>query len=278
MRRAPFRGLNPLAVVEREVETLLDRLGRAAENFLWHTGAMTTLFFQAWLAVFSPPFRGRQLLDQMVRIGVESLPIALLTAGFTGAVFVLQTGQELAKWGAKVYSSGISAIGFAREIGPVLTSVVLAGRVGAGITAEIGTMKVTEQIDALKSLATDPVSYLVTPRLLAATIMLPAVTVLAIFIGLAGGLVVGVLLLNIPLNQYVTTVFTWLEYDHYLTGIAKTIVFGMIIAIVGCHFGFETGWGAEGVGEATTGSVVTASILILISDFFMTAWILFILP
>ena len=278
MRRAPFRGLNPLAVVEREVETFLDRLGEGAEEFLRHAGAMTALLFQAFAAAFAPPFRGRQLIEQMVRIGVESLPIALLTAGFTGAVFVLQTGQELAKWGAKVYSSGISAIGFAREIGPVLTSVVLAGRVGAGITAEIGTMKVTEQIDALKTLATNPVSYLVTPRLMAAMVMLPAVTVLAICVGLVGGLIVGVLLLNIPLNQYVTTVFTWLEYDHYLTGIAKTVVFGMIIAIVGCHFGFEAGWGAEGVGEATTRSVVTASILILISDFFMTAWILFFLP
>ena len=278
MRRKPFRGLNPLAVVEREIETLFDKLGVAAEEFFRQTGEMTLLLLQAVVAAFTPPFRGRILLEQMVRIGVESLPIALLTAAFTGAVFVMQTGQELAKWGAKVYSSGISAIGFAREIGPVLTSVVLAGRVGAGITAEIGTMKVTEQIDALKTLATDPISYLVAPRLIAAMVMLPAITVLAICVGLMGGMVVGVLILNIPISLYITTVFTWLEYPHYLTGILKTLVFGVIIAIVGCHCGFEAGWGAEGVGEATTKSVVTSSILILISDFFLTAWILYFIP
>ncbi|MFH1741060.1 MAG: ABC transporter permease [bacterium] len=278
MRRKPFRGLNPLVVVEREFETYLGKLGVAAEELFRQTGAMTLLLLQAVAAAFTPPFRGRILLEQMVRIGVESLPIALLTAAFTGAVFMMQTGQELAKWGAKVYSSGISAIGFAREIGPVLTSVVLAGRVGAGITAEIGTMKVTEQIDALKTLATDPISYLVAPRLVAATIMLPAITVLAICVGLLGGLVVGVLILNIPVSLYVTTVFTWLEYPHYLTGILKTVVFGVIIAIVGCHCGFEAGWGAEGVGEATTKSVVTSSILILIADFFLSAWILYFIP
>lgn len=278
MRRVPFRGLNPLAVVEREVETFLGGLGMAAEEFLRQAGAMTSLLFQALWAVFIPPLRGRLIVDQMIRIGVESLPIALLTAAFTGAVFVLQTGQELAKYGMKMYSSGISAVGFAREIGPVLTSVVLAGRVGAGITAEIGTMKVTEQIDALKALATDPVSYLVTPRLIAAMLMLPAITVLAICVGLLGGLVVGVLILNLPLGLYVTTVITWLEFPHYLSGIAKTVVFGMIIAVVGCHHGFEAGWGAEGVGVATTRSVVTSSILILVSDFFLTAWILFFIP
>jgi phospholipid/cholesterol/gamma-HCH transport system permease protein len=278
VRKVPFRGRNPLIVVEREVETFLGGLGMAAEEFLRQTGMMTALLFQALWSAFTPPFRGRLIVEQMVRVGVESLPIALLTAAFTGAVFVLQTGQELAKYGMKMYSSGISAVGFAREIGPVLTSVVLAGRVGAGITAEIGTMKVTEQIDALKTLATDPVSYLVTPRLLAAMVMLPAVTVLAICIGLFGGLVVGVLILNIPVALYFNTVFTWLEYPHYLSGIAKTMVFGMIIAIVGCHCGFEAGWGAEGVGVATTRSVVTSSILILVSDFFLTAWILFFLP
>jgi len=274
MKRAPFRGRNPLSVVEREVETL----GLSAEEFFRNAGAMAALFFQAIVAACSRPFRGRIILEQMIRIGVESLPIALLTSAFTGAVFVMQTGEELAKWGAKVYSSGISAIGFAREIGPVLTSVVLAGRVGAGITAEIGTMKVTEQIDALKTLATDPVSYLVSPRLIAAVLMLPAITVLAICVGLTGGLVVGVLILNIPTNQYISTVFTWLEYPHYITGILKTVVFGAIIAVVGCHCGFEAGWGAEGVGEATTRSVVTSSILILIADFFLSAWILYFVP
>nr|HQH74621.1 ABC transporter permease [bacterium] len=207
-----------------------------------------------------------------------SVPIALLTAVFTGMVLVLQTGTQLRPMGMKVYASGISAISFAREIGPVLTSVVLAGRVSAGITAEIGTMKVTEQIDALKTLGTNPVSYLVVPRFIAATVMFPALTILAIAVGIGGGFVVGVTILQITPGMYITNIWKFLTLQDYFSGLFKTIFFGMIVGIVGCFKGFETGFGAQGVGEATTQSVVMSSILILVANFLLTTWIIQIFP
>lgn len=264
--------------IGRRGEGFLERIGASVSGFLDETGKLSQLFFRSVMAAISPPFRWRNISEQMVAIGIESLPIALLTAAFTGMVFVLQTGTALEKFGAKTYAGGISAMGFAREIGPVLTSVVLAGRIGAGITAEIGTMKVTEQIDAMKTLGTDPVSYLVAPRLIAATLMLPAICVLAILVGLAGGYLVGVTSLGIQSGQYIQTVKTWLMLVDYTTGIGKTFIFGMIIAVVGCHCGFGAGWGAEGVGQATTKSVVMGSILILVANYFLTSWIIFLFP
>ncbi len=265
-------------IIEQQAESLFAGLGRAVYDLFDETGRVASLFIRACIAAISPPFRWRIISEQMVSIGIESLPIALLTATFTGMVFVLQTGVELEKFGVKTYSSGIAAIGFAREIGPVLTAVVLAGRVGSGITAEIGTMKVTEQIDALKTLGTDPVGYLVAPRLIASTLMIPAVTVLAILVGLIGGYVVGVTTLGITPGLYVSTVKAWLMPMDYYTGLFKTFFFGAIIGTVGCHCGFETGWGAEGVGQSTTKSVVMASILILIADYFLTSWIIYLYP
>ena len=241
-------------------------------------GQLILLLFSTFRWMLTRRWRIRMILKQMELIGVQSLPIALLTATFTGMVLVLQTGVQLQHLGAKSLASGIAAIALCREIGPVLTSIVLAGRVGAGITAEIGTMKVTEQIDAMRSLATDPIDYLVTPRLVAAIIMLPAITVLADFVGLAGGMVVGVNTLGLSSRQYIDTTFEWLSYRDYATGILKTGVFGMIIAIVGCHYGFHSEGGAAGVGQATTRSVVLSAILILVSNYFLAEWILRIWP
>jgi phospholipid/cholesterol/gamma-HCH transport system permease protein len=237
-------------------------------------GQLVLLLLSAFRWILTRRWRVRMILVQMEQIGIQSLPIALLTATFTGMVLVLQTGVQLQQLGAKSLASGIAAIALCREIGPVLTSIVLAGRVGAGITAEIGTMKVTEQIDAMRSLATDPVDYLVTPRLIAAIVMLPAITVLADFVGLAGGMIVGVNTLGLSCRQYIDTTFEWLSYRDYVTGIIKTFVFGVIIAIVGCHFGFNSQGGAEGVGQATTRSVVMSSILILIANYFLAEWII----
>lgn len=252
----------------------LRSIGSAIHALLIGTGALARLFGQTLLLTFTPPFRYRLIIDQMIQIGIYSIPIALLTSAFTGMVLVLQTGMQLEPLGMKVYASGISAISFAREIGPVLTSVVLAGRVAAGIAAEIGTMKVTEQIDALKTLGANPVDYLVVPRFVAATIMFPSLTVLAIGVGIAGGYFVGTNILQIAPGLYYTNIWKWLTPADYLSGIFKTIFFGMIVAIVGCYKGFNAGFGAQGVGEATTQAVVTASILILIANFFLTSWII----
>ncbi|RJP20961.1 MAG: ABC transporter permease [Candidatus Omnitrophota bacterium] len=265
-------------IIIQETETFLYRIGRRTVDFLEIAGRLAQLFLETVSMCFQRPFRLRLIVEQMVSIGVMSIPIALLTATFTGMVLVLQTGVQLKPLGMKIYSSGISAISFAREIGPVLTSVVLAGRVAAGIAAEIGTMKVTEQIDALKTLGTNPVSYLVVPRFIAATFMFPMLTILAIAMGIGGGFIVGVFLLNITPGLYITNIWKWLALNDYLGGVFKTFFFGMIVAIVGCHKGFETGFGAQGVGEATTQSVVMASILILIANFFLTSWIIQLLP
>lgn len=258
-------------------ESWLSKLGAATIQAFEGVGRLSGLFFQTLALCFKSPFRIRLTLDQMISIGVMSIPIALLTATFTGMVLVLQTGVQLKPLGMKVYSSGISAISFAREIGPVLTSVVLAGRVAAGITAEIGTMKVTEQIDALKTLGTNPISYLVVPRFIASTFMFPALTVLAIGVGIGGGFIVGVLILDITPGLYEENIWKWLKPQDYFSGLFKTIFFGMIVAIVGCYKGFQTGFGAQGVGRATTESVVLASILILVANFILTSWIIQIL-
>lgn len=264
--------------LEKKAEPILTSIGRETSRFFEGTGRLAQLFLQTVAACFMPPWRIRMAIDQMVSIGVMSAPIALLTATFTGMVMVLQTGTQLQPLGMKNYASGISAISFAREIGPTLTSVVLAGRVAAGIAAEIGTMKVTEQIDALKCLGANPVSYLVVPRFIAGTIMFPALTVLAIAVGIGGGLAVGVLLLNIPAGLYITNIWKWLTVQDYVSGIFKTVFFGMIVATVGCHKGFETGFGAQGVGESTTDAVVQSSILILVANFFLTTWIIRLFP
>ncbi|MDP8245716.1 MAG: ABC transporter permease [Candidatus Hinthialibacter antarcticus] len=264
--------------LEQQADTFLSRIGRQTVDTFEAAGRMFYLFVRTIQLTFRPPFRIRLTVDQMIQIGIMSIPIALLTSAFTGMVLVLQTGMQLKPLGMKVYASGISAISFAREIGPVLTSVVLAGRVAAGIAAEIGTMKVTEQIDAMKTLGTDPVDYLVVPRFIAATIMFPALAVLAIGVGIGGGYIVGITVLNIPYGQYDANMWSFLRFEDYLSGLIKTIFFGMIVAIVGCQKGFETGFGAQGVGESTTSAVVTSSILILVANFFLTSWIIQIIP
>lgn len=257
---------------------IFTQVGRNTLSLMEGSGRLAALFFQTIWFCFKPPYRIRMTLEQMVQIGIMSIPIALLTSTFTGMVLVLQTGMQLRPLGMTVYASGISAISFAREIGPVLTSVVLAGRVSAGIAAELGAMKVTEQIDALKTLGANPISYLVVPRFIAATLMFPALTVLSIAVGILGGFVVGVLILNITPGLYISNIWHWLTFEDYVSGIFKTIFFGMIVAIVGCFKGFETNFGAQGVGEATTQAVVLASILILIANFFLTTWIIHLLP
>ena len=247
-------------------------------GFIEQTGEIVLLILNTAIALLTKKPRLRMILQQMEQIGLQSLPIALLTATFTGMVLVLQTGVQLQQLGAKTLASGIAAIALCREIGPVLTSVVLAGRVGAGITAEIGTMKVTEQIDAMRSLATDPIHYLVVPRLVAAALMLPAITVLADCVGIGGGMIVGVNSLGLSSRLYLDNTFEWLSYRDYFSGIFKTVIFGIIIAIIGCYQGFRTEGGAEGVGKSTTRSVVTSSILILISNYFLAEWILRLWP
>jgi phospholipid/cholesterol/gamma-HCH transport system permease protein len=231
---------------------------------------MSCLFARSIAACFKRPLRLKKIVEQMEVIGFNSLPIVILTALFTGMVLVLQTAISLTRFGVREQSGGIAAVAFARELGPVLTAVILSGRVCAGIAAEIGTMKVTEQIDAMQTLGTDPVRYLVVPRLIAATLMVPALCVFSNFIGFLGGYVVGVHHVGIPAGLFIQTAKARVTLSDAVSGIVKTPLFGMIIAVVGCYQGFRATGGAEGVGRATTRAVVASSILVLITNYIQT--------
>lgn len=251
-----------------------DFVGAETLFFLEHCGDFARFLFNGFREAVTPPWQPRLILEQMYLIGVRSLPIAILTAVFVGMVMVLQTGVQLIKFGAKNYVPGVAFIANAREMVPVFTAVVVGARVAASITAELGTMRVTEQIDALEVLNVNPVRYLVVPRLIAMTFMLPLISTLCLVAGYFGGQIVGNASLNInPLEYYsVTLKFAYLE-DVY-GGLTKTIFFGTIIAGTGCYYGFRTYGGAEGVGRATTNAVVVSLILILISDYLLTSLIL----
>jgi phospholipid/cholesterol/gamma-HCH transport system permease protein len=228
--------------------------------------------------MFQPPFKKEHVFEQAKKIGVDSLPIVSLVALFIGIILALQTAVLMQRLGSEMYIASIVALSVVRELGPVLTALIIAGRSGASITAEIGTMTVTEQIDALQTLATNPLQYLVVPRLLAATLMLPILTLYSDIIGILGGYIICVFKLNIASSMYLNITFDALLPKDLFTGLVKSVFFGMIIAFVGCYEGFNVEGGAEGVGKATTNSVVTTFILIIAADCFFTALFYFIFP
>ncbi len=215
-------------------------------------------------------FPMREILRQFEAIGARSTTIVLITALFTGMVLALQTGIALSRFGAKPYVGNVVGLSLVRELGPVLTALMVGGRVGAGITAEIGAMQVTEQVDAIRALGADPVQKLVLPRVVAATLALPLLTICADLVGIGGGMLLAWAQFGIDPNFYLSTVLKTVKLADFLEGISKTFVFGWIIAMVGCFSGLRTTGGTVGVGRATTRTVVAASIAVLISDFFLT--------
>ncbi len=249
-----------------------ERLGAGTTRFLEEAGNLCLLLIHTVGWVVRPPFRVRSLFEQMASVGVSSLPIVTITAIFTGAVLALQTMTGFRRFNAEDLVGTIVALSICRELGPVLTGLIVSGRVGSGMAAELGTMKVTEQIDALETLATDPVNYLVVPRFLAGLVMLPVLTALADVVGMAGGYAVSVFVLHANATIYFRRSMEFLALEDIYTGIVKAAVFGMIISIVGCYKGFVTEGGAEGVGRATTHSVVLSSMLILTANYFITAF------
>lgn len=229
--------------------------------------------------IFVKPFYVGDLFQQMDAIGVGSIGIVLLTGFFTGMVLTLQAGVTLTTFGATDYVGRLIAGSMIRELGPVLAGLMVAGRVGSGIAAQLGSMRVTEQIDALNTLGTDPIKKLVTPRVLACLIMLPVLTVINDFVGIFGGSIIAKFYLGKPASLYWRTVFEQilsggftLKYfpNDFIQGLIKPFVFGGIISLTACYFGLNTSGGTEGVGNATTRTVVTASILILVVDYFLT--------
>jgi phospholipid/cholesterol/gamma-HCH transport system permease protein len=248
------------------VAALGDRVLDAVER----CGRFALLAGLTFRAATRPRFPALETLRQVEAIGTRSTPIVLITAMFTGMVLALQTGIALTRFGAKPYVGSVVGLSLARELAPVLTALMVGGRVGAGITAEIGAMRVTEQVDAIRSMGADPVQKLVLPRVIAATLSLPLLTVLAGVLGVLGGLVIASTQFGIGANFYLQTIFNAVTVEDFLSGIAKTFVFGWIIAMVGCFSGLETTGGTVGVGRATTQAVVISSISVLISDFFLT--------
>ena len=245
-------------------------LGRRTMDMVRYSGGVFVLLLQTLLAIAMPPFRARQTFEQMVKIGVDSLPIATITSFFIGVVIAFQSAYQMNKVGAEMYIPSLVAISICREIGPVLTSLVVAGRVGASMAAELGSMKVTEQIDALETLAAPPVKYLVAPRFLALFTMLPLLVVFADAIGILGGYVVSVFKLGLTHGIYMKMTFQTLALKDIFTGLFKTVVFATIICITSCYEGMRVEGGAEGVGNATTRAVVTSFILIIVSDALFT--------
>jgi phospholipid/cholesterol/gamma-HCH transport system permease protein len=247
------------------------QIGRVVLHLLAETGRLVFFLKDAVLIGFSPRWYPRQILLQMIRMGYNSLPVVGLTAFFTGGVLALQIYIGGTRFNAETLVASIVALGITRELGPVLAGLMVAGRVAAAIAAEIGTMRVTEQIDALITLSTNPYRYLVGPRLLAGVVTLPLLVIIADIIGIMGGYIVGTQSLGFNSGAYLKNTVDFLEVQDVTSGLIKSAVFGFIIALMGCYHGFHSRGGAQGVGRATTNAVVSSSILILAANYVLTS-------
>src|SRR3989339_1988526 len=253
-----------------QYQNLAENVGDKVEGIIEEFGRLVILTWQVIKDIFHGHVDVKLTLEQMVKIGFESLPLALVTAGFVGAVFALQISSEFVRFGAGKFVGGVMGIGIARELGPAITGIVIAARVAAAITAEIGTMNVTEQIGALKALGSNPVRYLIVPRFIAAAVMLPILTILAIITGFGGGYAVASFVSKINPVEYMENAQSLLKLWDIFGGLIKTIFFGMIIAIIACYKGLKTRGGAKGVGEATTSSVVVTLISLFVVNYFLS--------
>ncbi len=256
------------------MKAYLERLGRSAEGFINTTGRMGIMLFQAVMYAFIPPIKFKNIFKQMEFVGVQSLFVVVLTGSFTGMVLALQSYNALKRFGAESLVGPTVALSMARELGPVLTGLMVTGRAGSAMATELGTMRVTEQIDALFTMAVNPVKHLVVPRVLAGVLMFPVLAVITNFVGVVGGYMVGVKLLGINSGVYIGRTVDFVQVDDIMTGLIKSVVFGLITTLVACYHGFYASGGAEGVGKAATSSVVLASVMILVSDYLMSSFMI----
>ena len=241
---------------------------------MWY-GGVGLLTAQVLRSLALPPKYFRLIVLEIETMGVRSLGVALTASVFTGMVFALQSAVNMARFGAENYVGPVVALSILRELGPVLTAILVGGKVASGITAELGSMKVTEQIDALRSLGVNYVKKLIVPRLLAALLVFPLVTVLADGIGLFGGMLIVVFERNVDAYLYWNTISYWVVLKDFLTGIGKSVVFGALVTLIGCYNGLATEGGTEGLGRSTTATVVQVAMGVIISDFFLTKLFLF---
>lgn len=251
----------------------ISAIGQGFFQMVESLGRSVLLLGQVIVASFRPPYRWKLLLQQMDFVGFGSLFIILLTGFFTGAIFSYQSAYAFGLFGAESLVGSTVAIAVCRELGPVLTSLMVAGRVSSGMATVLGTMRVTEQIDAMKTMAVDPVQYLIVPRVWATVLLMPVLTAIFDFVAILGSYIVGVGLLGIEFGPFDSQIEQLLQPSDVTGGLIKALVFGLLVSFIGCYKGFYASGGAKGVGEATTASVVAASILTLLIDYFLTVLI-----
>lgn len=256
------------------VEPVVDGLGRIIFNIFQGLGDWSLFAWESFKWLTHRPVRLRLFFQQMEFVGVKSTPIIVLTGIFVGAVFALQTGKAFALFNAESLVGATIGLTLTREIGPVFTALMVTARACSAMAAELGTMRVTEQIDAMETMAVDPVHYLVVPRVVAATLMTPLLTGIFVFMGIVGGWLVGVKLLGIDEGSFFNKLYYYVVVNDLLGGLVKAAFFGCAISLVSCYQGFYTRNGAEGVGRATTQAVVISSVVVLVMDYFLTSWIL----
>lgn len=257
-------------MLKQTIETFLQTLGKAPVGFIMNLGYLTQFIAKSVYNCFMPPFYLKLFGKQFLNIGFYSLPVVGLTTLFAGMVIALQTYSGISEYGAESVVAGVVLISVTRELAPVLSALMVAGRIGAAMAAEIGTMRVTEQIDALVTLSANPYRYLIAPRLWAAVVVMPLLVLFGDIIGIFGGYLVSVYKLGFNPANYINNTMNNLTSVAIVMGVVKAAVFGFIISIMGCYHGYRSKGGAQGVGEATTNAVVTASILILIFNYLIT--------
>jgi len=254
--------------------SLLESIGFVFLRLFEQTGLWFRMLWRTILGAVRPPFEIEEWFRQMVRVGVESVPVVFLTTMFTGMVFALETYTGFHRVHAESFVGSAVALSMLRELSPVLVGLMVTGRVGSSMAAEIGTMRVTEQIDALKALATEPVQYLFVPRVISGIVMLPFLVILGDALGIGGGYLVAVKLLGVNAVVYKQNTFQFINMQDLWSGVFKAATFGLILTLTGCVRGYYTSGGAEGVGRSTTQAVVSASLIILLTDFFLTKLLL----
>lgn len=260
---------------ERDSPSLTGILADGLKRRLQHVQEYALLSARSVANLFSPPYYASDVLEQMDLIGVGSLPIVLLTGFFIGAVMVLQTAAQFERFGQTALTADVVSLALVRELGPSITGLLVAGRNSSGMASELGSMLVTEQVDAMRAMGTDPIRKLVTPRLVATVLMLPLLTAMADFLGLIGGYLVSSLTLRLGAVAFWTRAIDALDFSDLMQGLTKPVVFGFILATVGCYQGLNVKGGTQGVGRATTQAVVASSVFILVANFFLTKLMLY---
>jgi phospholipid/cholesterol/gamma-HCH transport system permease protein len=250
-----------------------ETIGRAVKVPIEEVGKLILLLLSVIRQALKPPYEIRHITKQMVETGINSLPVVLITAVFTGMVLALQSYTGFKRFGAESLVGSVVALSMTRELGPVLCALIVTGRAGAAMAAELGTMRVTEQIDALETLATNPVKYLIVPRFISGLIMLPALVIVTDIVGIMGGYFVTVTMFGTSSTSYMNATWDILKAQDIYNGLIKAAFFGAAFALISCYRGFYTKGGAEGVGKATIGAVVLSSMTILISDYFLSVWL-----